>query len=313
MAAVKVVDIEDYLKGVVPKEVSALWHTEAVKAQAIVARTYAVTNMNKYKSYGFNVDNTTSSQVYGGAAAEHELSNEAVEATKGQLVVYNGAPAEVFFFSSSGGRTENSENVWGGAAIPYLVSVEDTYEDPNQASYARWEVVLSPQAVADKLTTSGIDLGEITDITIDETSSAGRSLKTTIHGLNGSQAFTYDKIRSVLGLYSTCFTVSREGGMSPNVSILSADGTKTAEPNGLSVISTNGISSLGNSVTAIGAEYEKIYVKTSGTGNFILSGKGWGHALGMSQWGAKGMADNGFTCDEIIKHYFTGTEVMSFR
>lgn len=314
VAAVNVLGIEEYLKGVVPKEVSALWHSEALKAQAIVARTYAVTNMNKFKSYGFNVDSTTNSQVYGGVSAEKEASNKAVDETAGQLVVYNGEPAEVFFFSSSGGKTENSENVWGGAKIPYLVSVDDTYENPDEASYARWEIVLSPEAVAEKLRAKGIDLGEITDITIDEVSEAGRSLKTTIHGTTASQAFTYDKIRSALSLYSTCFTVSREGGFTPSASILSADGTVTSSvPCGLYALSADNLSVLGNSLTVLGEEYEKNYTASNGTGNFVISGKGWGHALGMSQWGAKGMADNGFTCDEIIKHYFTGTEVVSFR
>ncbi len=309
MAAVNVVNIEDYLMGVVPREVSASWPQEAVKAQAIVARTYAVTNMNKFLSYGFNVNDTTQSQVYGGVLSEHELSNAAVLATKGKLVMYNGLPAEVFFFSSSGGMTESVENVWGGAPRDYLVSVSDPYENPAEASYANWTITLSPEDVSKKLSASGIDIGEVTDITVDETSLSGRSLKTTIHGTNGSHTFTYEKIRTALGLYSSLFTVSREGSANPVLSILSASGSKLSSLDGLSAMSNTGLSICIGSITAIGESGTKTYESTSGTGNFVLSGKGWGHGIGMSQWGAKGMADAGFTCEQIVKHYFKGTEV----
>lgn len=309
MAAVNVLGIEDYLKGVVPREVSASWHTEAVKAQAIVARTYAVTNMNKFKSYGFNVDDTVQSQVYGGITSENELSNKAVEETAGKLVMYEGSPAEVFFFSSSGGATENVENVWGGTPRPYLVSVPDTYENPEEASYANWEVVLSPAQIQEKLSNLGVEVGEVLDVTIDELSGAGRSLKTTIHGTLKNHTLTFEKPRNVLGLYSNMFTVSREGGESPKVSVLGANGEKNElSPFGLFAHTAEGILEI-TSLTVIGENGTKTYEKTSGTGDFIFTGKGWGHGIGMSQWGAKGMAEAGFSCDEIIKHYFVGTEV----
>lgn len=309
MAAVNVVGIEEYLMGVVPKEVSASWHAEAVKAQAIVARTYAITNMTKFKSYGFNVDNTASSQVYGGVSAEHELSNDAVLKTAGKLVMYEGNPAEVFFFSSSGGMTESVENVWGGTPRPYLVSVEDSYENPIEASYSSWNITLSPEKVAEKLLNAGVDVGEVTDITLDETTAAGRSLKTTVHGTNGSHTLTFEKARTTLGLYSNMFTISREGGENPAVAVLIGNETKSLSPEGLTVQSVDGKKTLNGSVSVIGSNSSKTYTKTNGTGNFIISGKGWGHGIGMSQWGAKGMAEAGFSAEEIITHYFKGTEV----
>ena len=310
MAAVNVLGIDDYLKGVVPREVSASWHTEAVKAQAIVARTYAVTNMNKFGSYGFNVDSTVSSQVYGGVSSEKEESNKAVDETAKKLVMYDGKPAEVFFFSSSGGATENVENVWGGTPRPYLVSVPDTYENPAEASYANWEVKLSPEEIRQKLANQGVEVGEVSDVTIDELSPAGRSLKTTIHGSEKSHTLTFEKPRNVLGLYSNMFTVSREGGENPLLSILSKDGeTKTLSPFGLFAQTFDGISEI-TSLTAIGADSTKTYEKTSGTGDFIFKGKGWGHGIGMSQNGARGMAQSGFTCEEILTHYFSGTQIQ---
>ena len=309
MAAVNVLGTEDYLKGVVPREVSASWHTEAVKAQAIVARTYAVTNMNKFKSYGFNVDDTVSSQVYGGVSSENELTNKAVDETAGKLVMYDSKPAEVFFFSSSGGATENVENVWGGTSRPYLVSVPDTYENAEEASYSSWTVTLSPEQIREKLASLGVDVGEVLDVTIDEQSSAGRSLKTTIHGSEKNHTLTFEKPRNVFGLYSNMFTVTRQGGALPVSYVLSTSGEiKELSPLGLKAQSSNAVSEI-SSVTAIGANGTKTYEKTSGTGDFIFTGKGWGHGIGMSQWGAKGMAEAGFLCDDIIKHYFVGTEV----
>ena len=309
MAAVNVLDIDEYLMGVVPKEVSPSWNVEALKAQAIVARTYAVTNLNKFQSYGFNVDDTTQSQVYGGKSAEYDSTNQAVLETSGQYVLYDGKPAEVFFYSSSGGMTENVENVWGGASKPYLVSVPDIYENPDEASHYRWTAEFSPEDIKMKLSASGIDIGDILDMTIDEASLSGRSLKTTIYGTTGTHTSKFSNIRSLLGLYSNCFTISREGGETPTIFILSKDGKTTKSPDGLSVISKNGKAVLGASVSVLGKDGLKTYAKTNGTGNFVLSGKGYGHGIGMSQWGAKGMADAGFSYKEIITHYFKGTEV----
>ena len=102
-------DLEDYLKGVVPGEMPSSWPTEALKAQAVCARNYAVTNWNKFQKYGFNLDDTTQSQVYLGVKGEKPETNRAIEETKHIFLTYHGEPATTFFYSSSGGHTESSK------------------------------------------------------------------------------------------------------------------------------------------------------------------------------------------------------------
>ncbi|MET0817174.1 MAG: SpoIID/LytB domain-containing protein [Solirubrobacteraceae bacterium] len=133
---INALDVDDYVRGVIPLEVSATWPAEALKAQAVAARTYALTT-NK-DGDGFDHYANTSSQVYGGVAAEQATSNAAAAATKGQLVTYQGEPVATYFFSTSGGRTENVENVFQGSPPrPYLVSVPDPLdrESPYHASW----------------------------------------------------------------------------------------------------------------------------------------------------------------------------------
>ena len=124
---INALDVDDYVRGVIPLEVSATWPAEALKAQAVAARTYALTT-NK-DGDGFDHYANTSSQVYGGVAAEQATSNAAAAATKGQLVTYQGEPVATYFFSTSGGRTEDVEKSGlGTEPLPWLRSVEDKYD-----------------------------------------------------------------------------------------------------------------------------------------------------------------------------------------
>jgi stage II sporulation protein D len=126
-AVVNVVGLESYLWGVVPSEMPDTWPAEALKSQAIVARTYALTHM--LGGGDFDVYPDTRSQVYGGMPAESDAAREAVDGTAGKVVLYNGELAQTFFFSSSGGRTANVQDVWNGSKpMPYLVSVPDPYD-----------------------------------------------------------------------------------------------------------------------------------------------------------------------------------------
>ena len=127
MTLINVVDLEHYLYGVVPAEIEANAPLEAVKAQAVAARTYALRSLGKNSKWGFDLMDTNSDQVYKGYDGERAYANQAVDETKGQKMVYNGALAQVFYFASSGGMTANVKEVWG-SEIPYLVSVPDPYE-----------------------------------------------------------------------------------------------------------------------------------------------------------------------------------------
>ena len=121
---INVVDMDDYVKGVLPYEMNPQWPLEALKAQAVCARTYAAQQTKHYKSYKFDVCNTTDCQVYYGANKASDLTDRAAEETSGIIAVYQGRPAELYYYSSNGGASESSENVWT-AALPYLRGKED--------------------------------------------------------------------------------------------------------------------------------------------------------------------------------------------
>ncbi len=130
MSLVNIVNLEDYLKGVVPLELSPVTFNalEALKAQAVAARTYALKNIGRNKRLGFDLTDTQSSQVYGGMSAEHPLSNRAVEETEGEVIVYRGELIDALYTSTCGGMTEDSENVFSGKPVPYLKSAICFYE-----------------------------------------------------------------------------------------------------------------------------------------------------------------------------------------
>lgn len=123
-------NIDDYLKGVVPAELSpySFRELEAHKAQAVAARTYAIKNMNKNEELGFDLCDTPNSQYYKGMNAEHPMSSQAVEQTRGEVAVYGGELIEALYTSTCGGMTENAEDIFGGPALPYLRSTECVYE-----------------------------------------------------------------------------------------------------------------------------------------------------------------------------------------
>ena len=257
MTVINVIDIESYLYSVVGKEMSPSFGIEALKAQAVCARTYTIMNIGKYKDYGFDLCTTQASQVYGGVAAEYPSTKRAVQETTYKVVRYNGKPCSVYYFASSGGVTESVENVWG-TPYPYLKSVEDTYENPEEATKSSWSVTFTKEEIKEKLAAKDVEIGDIVDIKITQTSSTGRVTEIVFYGTEGEKSWKNERARTVLSLSSQMYEIVRD------------------------------------------EENEDIYT---------FEGKGWGHAVGMSQWGAKAMADNGFTYDEIIKWYFTGVEV----
>jgi stage II sporulation protein D len=122
LTVVNVITLEDYVRGVVPNELSpGGWpELEALKAQAVAARTYAVSNLGRFAAEGFDLTPDTRSQVYGGRSTEHPLTDRAVLETRGRIATYNGAPINAYYTSTCGGRTEDGENIFGGAAIAYL-------------------------------------------------------------------------------------------------------------------------------------------------------------------------------------------------
>lgn len=313
MTVINILSLEEYLYGVVPREIGASSPIEALKAQAVVARNYSVNNMGKNAKWGFDMTNTVSDQAYGGYEWEKERSNKSIDETKGKLLMYDGKPASVFYFSTSGGRTEDVKNVWNSkVSYPYLVSVEDKYEPPT-ASKAKWEVTLTPEQIKQSLKAIGVDLGDVLAVRPLEYSEAGRVVKLQITGTKDEKTFEKAMCRTALGqsVLSQWFTVA-SGSSSTELSAISADGGITKiSTSGLKVKTADGISAICPDIYIKGADGTKQAASgaVSTSGGFKISGRGWGHGVGMSQVGAIGMGNAGFDYQEILQWYFKGTDV----
>src|SRR5438874_3087666 len=197
LKVVNVLGLESYLLGVVPSEMPNRWPAEALAAQAVVARTYALAHPAKSGDYDLYSD--TRSQIYGGIAAEAPSSNAAVNETANQIVLYDGEPANTFFSSSSGGKTANVQDVWSSPPVPYLVSVPDPYD--TLSPYHNWGPLhFSGATIARRFHVPG----KVTDFRANVTPS-GRVRTITFVGTKGERAVAGSTIRDALGLRSTWF------------------------------------------------------------------------------------------------------------
>lgn len=194
---VNVVSVEKYLRGVVPSEMPAKWHPQAVQAQAVAARTYAIFERDTNDRGVFDVWDTTQSQVYRGVAVEQPESNAAIAATAGQIRTYGGGPAFTQFSSSNGGA-----KAAGGASQPYLAAGLDPYDPKTQ-----WQQNVAATAIEKAYPA----IGDFTGLTVtgrDGTGDwGGRVVKIQVAGTNGTVTDEGDDFRSLLGLKSTLFTV----------------------------------------------------------------------------------------------------------
>lgn len=306
LTLINVLDLEHYLYGVVPAEIEADAPLEAVKAQAVAARTFALKNLGKNSKWGFDLTNSTSDQVYKGYDGERAYSNQAVDETKGKKMLYNGTLASVFYFASSGGMTANIKDVWG-SDIPYLVSVPDPYES-EIASRAVWQKTLTAEEIKKILFISNVEIGDILSVSAEEYTSSGRVNVLRITGTKGSITYYGTDTRFVFDLNSQKYTIQSAG----NVVVKAADGTmKTLALDGRTVVTANGpaILSAKNSKVAVVGSGNYMYKVDMSSNSYVFNGRGWGHGVGMSQEGAKGFARNGYTYDQILMHYFTGITV----
>jgi stage II sporulation protein D len=198
LEVVDVVALENYLKGVVPAEMPSAWPPEALKAQAVAARSYALANL--HKGQDFDLYSDTRDQVYGGVAAESPPATAALAATKGQVVLWNGKVADTLFFSTSGGRTNSALDATG-TAVPYLVSVADPYD--TLSPYHDWGPVLVDGAKVAKNLKLPAPISSLTAVT----GTTGRTKSVTAVGANDTQAtVTGARFRELLGLRSTWFS-----------------------------------------------------------------------------------------------------------
>jgi stage II sporulation protein D len=196
--AINVVGLEDYVRGVVAAEMPSGWHPEALKAQAVAARTYAITTS---KSGTFDHYADIRSQVYQGIAGEVASTDAAVVATAGQVVTYDGRPATTYFFSTSGGRTEDNESSFlGGAPSPWLRSVRDPFDDGGDRH--RWgPTSWSMQRAQDEL--GDWVRGTLRTIEVTDRGSSPRVVSAFVTGTGGRTEVTGPQIRKRLGLDDT--------------------------------------------------------------------------------------------------------------
>ena len=317
LTVVSLINMDDYINCVISQEMSKSWPVEALKAQAVCARTYAEIHQNKHKSYHFDLCGTTECQAYIGMARTDSVTETAARETAGVRLWYDGKLAETYYFSSSGGTTEDVRNVWGGSkAYPYLVGVEDPYElsvaDEIEKAYGsrnyHYTITYTKAELAEILRKKGYQCSSIVDFRVSEFSPTGNVVTITFLDSNGkSYSFSGEKyIRTMMGAPSFHYTVSGGGKYYINDKgdhISSVNGVYAIGAGG--VVEQIGLSEMPCFITNVGG-VEQLAVPGD---TFTITGAGWGHNVGMSQWGAYAMAKQGKTYDEILTFYFTGTEL----
>lgn len=321
ITVVNMVGLEDYAKGVIPYEMSDSWPIEALKAQAVAARSYALTLGTKHASAHADLCTTTDCQVYRGTQRAGANSDKAVDDTAGQMVYYNGKRANTVYFSSDGGATESSKNVWG-TDNGFLQGVVDPYEADvaDRISNYYWTKTFTAQELKNILHKEGYMCADIVGFCISQTSESGNAVAVTFTDAAGKNyTFSRSRMKSILGgLRSIHFTLSVSGGSGGSVSgytiagnsqpvtdlgsqyAISGDGTVAAVPSDAYAITGTGTELLVPETVATAGGAGAVYT---------LNGSGWGHNVGMSQWGAYAMAKRGFSYQEILKFYYTGVTV----
>lgn len=334
LTVVNIVDIEDYLKGVVPYEMSDSWPLEALKAQAVCARSYSYNSINKHSSYHFDMCNGTDCQVYygyGGRDVNNANAARAVEETAGVYATYNGKPIEAFYSASHGGASESVYNVWGSSlsTYPYLCGVIDPYEADTASlnPYSSWTVSYTASSLTQRLQGKGYGVGT-TVASLDLTySDLGNVIAVKVNYANGqSNTFKPTNMRSTFGISSIHFQVNSSGSGMPSDGSLAVNGSGTL-PQQDSYYVISGSGSVGQTnrddLYAISGTGTTEAITSGGSGSsvtqgnvvhvtgnsYVFEGSGNGHQIGMSQWGAYAMAKRGFTYDDIITFYFPGVTV----
>lgn len=257
---VNTIELEQYIRGVLYHEVSHRWPMEAMKAQAVAARTYALYQMKKNKNNEYDVTGDIYSQVYGGKNSERFRTNIAVKRSLGEILVYDHKILPAYFHASCGGHTESARNIWGenlpplsGAPCPFCAL----------APHANWKKNFRSKDIQDKLNANGYTLGPIHDIHVVSRNQSGRINNLVLTARDGkTTTIPGIKFRAIIG---------------PNI------------------IKSN--------------KYEIIMKGYY----FDLVGKGWGHGVGMCQWGAHQMAEDRHKYDEILAFYYPGAQITDYR
>jgi len=254
------VAMEEYVAGTVRGEASERWPAEALRALAVVARTYAVFQQNRSAGRVFHLVSGNQDQNFVGLALEGSPAREAARTTAGQVLTWQGRVFPTFYHSDSGGFTEAPQSVFSGDGVPPLEGVRDEFsmESPNYT----WTVTIPLAVIGDRLRRGGIDVGQVTRLTVLERSPSFRVARMTVEHSRGTATLRGADFRRLIGY----------------------DALKST-----------------------------LFVPVAHNGAVRFEGRGWGHGVGLSQFGAKGMADRGYTYPQILDHYYPGTSLTTVR
>ena len=250
LMVLNVVELESYLRGVVPAEMQATWPLDALRAQAVAARTYTLVNLSPSGPY--DVCATSDCQVYRGVSIEHPRSDQAVADTVGQVLTYQGTFARTYYHADSGGVIASSAEVWG-MAIPYLSAFRDVR---SVGPHSVWDARLDPVVVARHLAAAGHHVGAVQRVRVLGYSESGRVSGLEVIGSTGRvtlDALSARRQARAWGLKSTLFQM---------------------------------------------------------TGDLSVRGAGWGHGVGMSQYGARTLALEGYGYGQILGFYYPDTQLQ---
>ncbi len=317
LSVINVLPVDDYVKGVVPYEMTPSWPVEALAAQAICARTYAMRE-TKHKSDGFDVCNTTNCQVYYGVNKATAQSDQAVEETAGLCLYYNGKLIEAVYSSSNGGASEDAKNVWG-SEVAYLKGKLDPYEAMTTIPSYQYSVTFTLDELTNILNTKGYSVGQVTNVYVSSLTATGNVAAVTFEGTSGTRIITGERCRTIFNgvysgrtVYSQRYTITGGTGGSTSGSVSTTGGSVSLGDS--YVISGSG--SVGRYpggeayvITGSGTEVLEITGGTASSassgGGITITGTGNGHNVGLSQYGAKAMAEQGFSYEEILQFYYT--------
>ncbi len=331
LVLINVVDLEHYLYGVLGMEINPKWNIEAIKAQAVVARTYALYSRGSYKKEGFDIVGSTRFQAYRGVAAERYVIRKAVNETRGEILVYHGKPIAAFYHSDSGGATSSSKDVWG-KYYPYLRSVKAKFEE--NPPYHNWQFQIPMEEFRKRLLKKYPNIGKIESVRVVKRDKGGRVLLVEIKHSNGVLTLKGTQMRAILGyknLRSTKFNIVFTGS--------STASAKKGRPAPAKMTFTQ-LLKIENFTTeellyflkhpdarkkAVEDYERKHHIAREKVYNYKnervesqvfygsvirFVGKGWGHGVGMSQWGAKAMAEHGYTYKQILLYYYPGVKLV---
>ena len=248
--------MENYLVGILAGELPSSWPPEAMKAQAVAARTYAIYQKFHAPDRPYHLESTVLDQVYGGIQRETQQARAAVAATAGQVLTYRRRPIRAYFHSCCGDRTEGARDGWG-TSEPYLQSVTCGY--CRDCGRYRWKLNVGAPALSRALDAARLPVGEVKTISVLKLTETGRVAQLEVEGTQKTRRMHPEDLRRILGyeqLRSRLFTVRRDGA------------------------------------------------------EFIFDGKGSGHAVGLCQWGARGMAHQKKDYRAILNHYYPGARVQ---